>query len=127
MIYCAHQDQEALPDLAMSGKWCCKHIHHFLQTCQKQTLVSHTKVKDRKVITYHKQVLNLKPFHQVDIKFRKYNHIKKLHIKPEITSVAAKFSFNSRKKCSYINSMEGEGISKSYLKCKRLKRKKKVA
>lgn len=67
--------QEALPDLAMSGKWCYKHMHNGLQTCQKQITVT-VQQKDRKVITYHKQVLNLKPFHQIDMKFRKYNRIK---------------------------------------------------
>lgn len=108
--------QEALPDLSMSGKWRYKHIHAQLTSGVPATDHRHsqTKVKDRKFITNHKQVLNLKPLHQVDVRFRKYNRIKRLHIKPEITSVAAKFSFNIRKKISSINSMEGEGIFKRY-------------
>lgn len=42
---------------------------------------SETKVKDRKLATYHKQVLNLKPYNQTDIKFRKHNRIKNVRNK----------------------------------------------
>lgn len=39
-------------------------------------------------------------------------------MKQEITSLAAKSSFNSRKQFSYINSMKDKGIFKNYLKCR---------
>lgn len=71
-------------------------------------------------------MLNLKLFNKTDIKFRKYNSVKNLYEKQEITSMVAKFSFNSRKRISYINSTENKGIFNNYFKHRSLKRKKKL-
>lgn len=68
------------------------------------------------------QVIN-KPFNQIDIKFLKYNSEK---IKQEIISMAVKFSFNSRKGISYINSMKDYETPKNYLTCRSLKKKTKL-
>lgn len=82
MIYCAHHDSGG-PARSCNVWEMVLQTHAPFTSDMPETdpSYSQTKVKDRKVITYHKQVLNLKPFHQVDIKFRKYNRIKKVTYK----------------------------------------------